>query len=103
MNIAIREPVAYSARSNVNKWLATGSNKVEVYYNDYRIKLGKSNGGNSKIKTYYIGSPTQDSLGTTLDGRRKRPVYCMYARFRDLFRLIIHLSSRNGSRTILYD
>lgn len=63
-NVAIREPVAFSARSNVNKWLATGSTKVEIYFQDFRIKLG-----DLKIwkyqnkKVYYIGSITQDNLG----------------------------------------
>lgn len=80
MNIAIREPVAYSARSNVNKWLATGSNKVEVYYNDYRIKLGKIKWWKfQNKKTYYIGSPTQDSLGNyaLMEGGKDPFIVCM--------------------------
>ncbi len=63
-NISIREPVALAARNNVTKWLATGSNKVEIYYKEYKIKIG-----NLKLwkyqakKVYYIGNVTQDNLG----------------------------------------
>lgn len=63
-NLSIREPVAYSARDNVTKWLATGSIKVEIYFQDFRIKIS-----NFKFlkyqnkKVYYIGNITQDNLG----------------------------------------
>ncbi len=80
MNIAIREPVAYSARNNVNKWLATGANKVEVYYNDYRIKIGKIKWWKyQNKKTYYIGSPTQDSLGNyaLIEGAKDPFIVCL--------------------------
>ncbi|HOS16025.1 MAG TPA: hypothetical protein PKX15_03275 [Bacteroidales bacterium] len=63
-NISIREPVALSARNNVNKWLATGATKVEIYYYDYRIKIGETKLWKyQNRKTYYIGNVTQDNLG----------------------------------------
>jgi len=63
-NISIREPVALSARDNVNKWLATGSIKVEVYFQDFRIKIGSFKLWKyQKKKVYYIGNITQDNLG----------------------------------------
>lgn len=63
-NISIREPVALAARNNVNKWLATGSNKIEIYFQDYRIKLGKLKLWKfQNKKVYYIGGITQDNLG----------------------------------------
>ena len=62
--ISIREPVALAARNNVNKWLATGSSKVEIYYKDYRIKIGSFKFWQfENKKVYYIGNVTQDNLG----------------------------------------
>ena len=48
----VRNPVAKSAIENVSKQLATGATKVEIYQNDKLIKM------------YYVGSDTQDGLGT---------------------------------------
>lgn len=63
-NISIREPVAHAARTNVNKWLATGATKIEIYYYDYRIKIGKKRLWKYKTKkVYYMGGVTQDNLG----------------------------------------
>lgn len=63
-NISIREPVALSARNNVNKWLATGATKVEIYFYDYRIKIGKTKLWKyENRKVYYMGNVTQDNLG----------------------------------------
>lgn len=50
--VSVRAPVAKSAMDNVLKALATSSTKVEIYSKD---KL---------IKTYYVGSYTQDMAGT---------------------------------------
>ena len=61
-NISIREPVAFSARDNVNKWLATGSIKVEIYFQDFRIKIGSFKFWKyQNKKVYYIGNITQDN------------------------------------------
>ncbi len=63
-NIAVKAPVAKSAQENVNKWLATGANKVQIAYSDQRIRLGKLRFWTYEhVKTYYIGTPTQDNLG----------------------------------------
>lgn len=51
-NIEVRSPVAKAAYNNILKDLSSGSRKVEIYSND---KL---------IKTYYVGGPTQDMMGT---------------------------------------
>jgi hypothetical protein len=64
-NLTVKDIVAKSARNTINKRMATGSTKVEIYYRDYRIKLGKLKLGryiNKKI--YYIGQATMDNLGT---------------------------------------
>ena len=64
-NLTVSDIVAKSARKTINKRMATGSTKVEIYYNDHRIKLGKL-----KLfkylnkKVYYIGQATMDNLGT---------------------------------------
>ena len=51
-DLQVRNPVAKSAIANVSKQMASNSTKVEVYQND---KL---------VKVYYVGSDTQDGLGT---------------------------------------
>lgn len=51
-NIEVRSPVAKAAYNNILKDLSSSSRKVEIYSND---KL---------IKTYYVGGPTQDMMGT---------------------------------------
>lgn len=63
-NISVKAPVSKSARENINKRMATGSVKVEIYYNDYRIRIGKLRLWKChKIKRYYIGQQTMDNLG----------------------------------------
>ncbi len=51
-DMQVRAPVAKSAVENVSKQLATSSTKVEIYQNDKLAKM------------YYVGSDTQDGLGT---------------------------------------
>lgn len=51
-NMAVKSPVAKSAVENVSKDMATSSTKVEIYQNDKLVKM------------YYVGSDTQDGLGT---------------------------------------
>ena len=51
-DMQVRAPVAKSAIENVSKQLATSSTKVEIYQNDKLAKM------------YYVGSDTQDGLGT---------------------------------------
>ena len=50
--IEVRSPAAKAAYNNVMKQLSTSATKVEIY------------SGDEKIKTYYVGEPTQDMLGT---------------------------------------
>jgi len=63
-NLSVRDIVAKSARNTINKRMASGATKVEIYYNNHRIKLGKL-----KLlkythkKVYYIGEATMDNLG----------------------------------------
>jgi len=64
-NIEIKGPVSKLAQSNVNKQMAVNSTKVEIYYTDHRIKIGKLKlWEHTKKKTYYIGQPTQDNMGS---------------------------------------
>lgn len=50
--LRVKAPVSKSALDNVIKMLSTRNTKVEIYSND---KL---------LKTYYVGGPTQDQMGT---------------------------------------
>lgn len=50
--LRVKAPVSQSAMDNVLKMLATRNTKVEIY------SKGKL------IKTYYVGGPTQDQMGT---------------------------------------
>ncbi|MBI4930462.1 MAG: hypothetical protein HY841_06850 [Bacteroidetes bacterium] len=51
-DLQVRNPVAKSAIENISKQMATSSTKIEIY------------NGENLIKTYYVGSDTQDGLGT---------------------------------------
>ena len=51
-DLQVRQPVAKSAVENISKQLATNSTKVEIY------------SGEKLLKMYYVGSDTQDGLGT---------------------------------------
>lgn len=50
--IEVRSPVGKAALNNIIKQLSATGTKVEIY------------SGDKKIKTYYVGGPTQDMLGT---------------------------------------
>jgi len=50
--VSVRSPVAKAGYNNVMKQLASGGIKVEIY------------GTTGLIKTYYVGGPTQDQMGT---------------------------------------
>lgn len=64
-NIEVKAPVAKSARENINKRMASGSTKVEIYYTDYRIKIGNLRLWKDTCKkAYYIGQPTMDNIGS---------------------------------------
>ena len=72
-NIRVKDIVAKAARENIFKRLAVGSTKVEIYYTDYRIKIFRLKLlKHTKIKTYYIGHPTQDNMGNyaLMDGAK---------------------------------
>ena len=63
-NIRVKDLVAKAAQSNINKHLAVGSVKVEIYYTDYRIKISKFKlWKHTKKKVYYIGQPIQTNMG----------------------------------------
>lgn len=51
-SIQVKSPVAKSSIEQITKLLATRSTKVEIYSN------------NKLVKTYYVGEPTQDNMGT---------------------------------------
>jgi hypothetical protein len=79
-NIEVKAPVAKSAQENINKRMAVGSTKVEIYYTDYRIKIAKLKLlKHTKIKTYYIGQPTMDNMGcyAIMEGAKAPCVVCL--------------------------
>ena len=62
-NLTVRDIVAKSARNTINKRMASGSTKVEIYYNNHRIKIGKLKLFKyTDKKIYYIGQATMDNL-----------------------------------------
>lgn len=64
-NITVKDIVGKSARENISKRMASGAIKVEIYYEDHRIKLGKLKLFKyTNKKVYYIGQPTMDNMGS---------------------------------------
>ncbi|MDR1879164.1 MAG: hypothetical protein LBQ64_06335 [Bacteroidales bacterium] len=63
-NISVKDIVAKSARDNINKRMAAGATKVEIYYRDHRIKIGRLKlFAYTHKKVYYIGQATMDNMG----------------------------------------
>ncbi len=63
-NLTVKSPIAKTARENINKRMATGSVKVEIFYDDYHIKIGRLHVWKyTHKKVYYIGQQTMDNLG----------------------------------------
>ncbi|MDR1181914.1 MAG: hypothetical protein LBL13_08045 [Bacteroidales bacterium] len=63
-NITVKDIVAKSTRTTINKRMSSGSTKVEIYYDDYRIRLGSLKVfKHTRKKIYYIGQSTMDNLG----------------------------------------
>lgn len=65
-DMRIREPIAHAARNNVIKQLASNGQKVRVFQQTYLIDWGfiKLFKKERLTKTYFIGSETQDNMGT---------------------------------------
>lgn len=65
-SMRIREPIAQAARNNIVKQLAASGKTVKIYQNDYAINLGfiKLFKKEKLSKTIYVGSETQDNMGT---------------------------------------
>ena len=65
-DMRIREPIAQAARNNIVKQLAASGKTVKIYQNDYAINLGfiKLFKKEKLSKTIYVGSETQDNMGT---------------------------------------
>ena len=62
-NIRVKDLVAKSARESINKRMAVGATKAEIHYTDYRINTSRIKWlKHTKIRTYYIGQPTQDNM-----------------------------------------
>lgn len=66
LNLTIRQSVPENALGNVNKALAVGATKVEIYeiapkFSIFGIDFFKKE---KKTKTYYFGSATQDNLAS---------------------------------------
>lgn len=65
-SMRIREPIAQAARNNIVKQLAASGKTVKIYQDDYSINLGfiKLFKKEKLTKTIYVGSETQDNMGT---------------------------------------
>ncbi len=77
-SIQVKSPVPKSAVENVTKLLATRSTKVEIYSE------------NKLVKTYYVGEPTQDNLGTYMILEKSSVPF------------IVHKPGFNGYLTVRY-
>ena len=68
-NLIPKYPVSKKAHNNVIKQLAARSTKVEIYQQVYRINLFdriKLFPHEKLTKTYYVGGPTPDNMGTLM-------------------------------------
>jgi len=79
-SIRVMEPVSNAARNTVIKLLAAGGTKVEVYQIVPRIKvLSLGLFPHEKLtKTYYVGTHTQDNLGTYMLMEGSENPYIVY-------------------------
>ena len=67
MSVDIKQPVSKTGREQIMKLLATNSVKVEIYQKVFRIDLFdkiKWFPHEKLVKTYYVGTATQDNMGT---------------------------------------
>lgn len=66
LNLSVKSPVPQAAHNNIIRLLSTSSVKVEIYQRVYRIHLGNLMlfPHEKLTKTYYVGSATQDNIGT---------------------------------------
>lgn len=65
-SMRIREPIAQAARNNIIKQLASSGKTVKIYQEKYGVNLGfiKLLKKEKLTKTLYVGSETQDNMGT---------------------------------------
>lgn len=65
-DMRVREPIAKAARNNIVKQLAASGKKVQVWQKKYLIDFwGIKLFEREKVsKTYFVGSETQDNMGT---------------------------------------
>jgi len=65
-NLEVKYPVPQKSHNNIVKAMAGTAVKVEVYANDYYIKMGslKLFQHVNKASVFYVGSATQDNQGT---------------------------------------
>jgi len=81
MNLEVKSPVSKEAHENMVKLLATNGTKVEIYQKAYRIDLfGKIKWFSYEkcVRTYYVGTSTQDNLGTYMLMEGSDTPYIMY-------------------------
>ncbi len=65
-DMRIREPIAQAARNNIVKQLAASGKKVQVFQQTYWLDWGfiRLFEKERLTKTFYVGSETQDNMGT---------------------------------------
>jgi hypothetical protein len=64
VNVRVKYPVGKAARKNISKHMTVNSTKVEIYFQDYRIKVGSLKLWQyTNRKIYYIGQQTMDNMG----------------------------------------
>jgi hypothetical protein len=84
-NLEVKYPVPQKAYNTIVKVMAGNTIKVEVYQNDYHIKIGQIHllPYVNKARVFYVGGATQNNLGTymIMEGA-KRPYVVTIPGFR---------------------
>lgn len=64
--LRIKYPVPQKAHNNVVKMMSGGAKKVEIYKNDFRVKIGslKLFPYLNKVRVFYVGDATPDNMGS---------------------------------------
>ncbi len=78
--LRVKAPVSKASYENVIRRMAAIAVKVEIYQNDYRIRLGslKLFPYENKSKVFYVGDVTQNNLGTYMLMEGAQQPYVVY-------------------------
>lgn len=80
MEVEVKIPVPKNGADHIMRMLATTSTKVEIYKQAYRINIFGIRWFpyEKNVKTYYVGVPTQDNMGTYMVMEGSDTPYIVY-------------------------